>query len=80
MRMDVPTEHFVEIGDEDWYGCEFPERPFDPAHTRFVSYCRSCVLAAQAAELHGYGPNMRHVSLTEFLDYALGRTTTGGIR
>ncbi len=58
-----PTNHPDLIrelwSDQSWLACDFPERPFDPKWTAYVSDCYSCFIAAVAAVRQGNGDSAR---------------------
>jgi hypothetical protein len=49
---DFDDFHPIILRNDEWWACEYPERPWDHRGTWFAVDCRPCVLALGAAAMH----------------------------
>ncbi len=47
--------HQIPLEGDEWWGCDFPERPYEPHNTSYDPDCQACFLHAQAAVATGNG-------------------------
>lgn len=68
-RIHELTEH--EQTTYQWFGCQHPERPYDPERTIYIQDCRNCLLHAEVAVRNGFAdatkPKNGDATLAEWL-------------
>lgn len=49
-----PPLHGLRLPPDEWWACEYPERPSTENQTWFEHRCRACAIALGASTLHHY--------------------------